>query len=232
MNQRRFKMRTSETINNQEVQAYQSWCNKHHVFFQGEEGVGNGNFVRDYFLKTWGEDITEANLDKALPYIRPHLKFKSDAYLKLEQAANGMTPPEADIFDEWMSRQRLESANDQGMENATNILSWLRERNLEIISRNLDVALQNIICKGHLGHAPLVWKPIKVKKQEREMSDAEIATWRSRAESARVETPSGLVLRGKTEEVQKTTLNDASGKIDWKATAQAREIAAARMMGR
>jgi hypothetical protein len=64
------------------------------------------------------------------------------------------------------------------------------------------------------------------------MSDAEIATWRSRAEGARVVTPSGLVLRGKTEEVQKITLNDASGKIDWKATAQAREIAAARMMGR
>ena len=149
-------MRTSETINNQEVQAYRSWCSKHHVFLEGQESVDNANFVRDYFLKTWSEDITEANLDKALPYIRPHLKFKSDAYLKLEQAANGMTPQEADIFDAWMSRQSLESpASDRGMENATNILSWLRERNLEIVSRNLDVALQNIICNGHLGHAPL-----------------------------------------------------------------------------
>jgi hypothetical protein len=149
-------MRTSETINNQEVQAYQSWCSKHYVFLEGAEGTDNGNFVRDYFLKTWGEDITEANLDKALPYIRPHLKFKSDAYLKLEQAANGMTPQEADIFDAWLSRQRLESpASDQGKENATNLLTWLRERNLEIIGRNLDVALQNIINNGHLGHAPL-----------------------------------------------------------------------------
>jgi hypothetical protein len=226
-------MRTSVEITNQEVAAYTAFCRKHHVCFEGEEGVDNGNFVRDYFLKTWGEDITEANLDKALPYMRPHLKFKSEAYLKLEQAANGMTPQEAEIFDAWLSRQRLESpASDQGKENATNLLTWLRERNLEIIGRNLDVALQNIINNGHLGHAPLVWKPIKVKKQDREMSDAEIATWRSRAESARVETPSGLIVRGKTEEVQKITLNDASGKIDWKATAQAREIAAARMMGR
>jgi hypothetical protein len=143
-----------------------------------------------------------------------------------------MTPQEADIFDAWMSRQRLESAKDQGMENATDILSWLRERNLEIISRNLDVALQNIICNGHLGHAPLVWKPIKVKKQEREMSDAEIATWRSRAESARVETPSGLVLQGKTAEVQKIVVNGADGKIDWKATAMAREVAARKAMGK
>jgi hypothetical protein len=209
------------------------FAERHHVFFEGEEGVDNGNFVRDYFLKTWGEDITKANLDKALPYIRPHLRFKSEALVKLENAANGMTPQEADIFDAWMSRQRLESPDsDQGKENATNILSWLRERNMEITGHNLNLVLQNVISSGHLGHAPLVWKRIAVKKQEREMSDAEIATWRSRAESARVETPSGLVLRGKTEEVQKITLNDASGKIDWKATAQAREIAAARMMRR
>jgi len=63
------------------------------------------------------------------------------------------------------------------------------------------------------------------------MSDAEIATWRSRAESARVETPSGLVLQGKTAEVQKVVVT-ANGKTDWKATALAREIAAARMMGK
>ena len=53
-----------------------------------------------------------------------------------------------------------------------------------------------------------------------------------RAESARVETPSGLIVRGKTEEVQKIMVNGADSKIDWKATAQAREIAAARTMGR
>jgi hypothetical protein len=56
------------------------------------------------------------------------------------------------------------------------------------------------------------------------MSDADLATWRSRAESARVETPSGLVLQGKTAEVQKIVVNGADGKIDWKATAMAREV--------
>jgi len=124
-------MRTSVEITNQEVAAYTAFCRNHHVFFEGEEGVDNGNFVRDYFLKTWGEDITEANLDKALPYMRPHLKFKSEAYLKLEQAANGMTPQEAESLTHGCP---VSSAKDQGMENATNILSWLRERNLEIIT--------------------------------------------------------------------------------------------------
>ena len=113
-------------------------------------------------------------------------------------------------------------------ENATNILSWLRKRNMEITGHNLNLALQNVISSGHLGHAPLVWKRIAVKKQEREMSGAELATWRSRAESARVETPSGLVLQGKTAEVRKIVVNGADGKIDWKATALARERAAER----
>jgi hypothetical protein len=44
------------------------------------------------------------------------------------------------------------------------------------------------------------------------MSDAEIAARRSRAESARVETASGLIVRGKTEEVQKIMVNGADGK--------------------
>ena len=225
--------RATQQITNEEVLAYQTWCQKHHVILDGQDGLDNANLVRDYFLRTWGEDIKEANLDKALPQMRPFLKFKSSALVKLENTANGMTTQEADVFDAWVGRQRLEGLeSDKGKENAANILSWLRERNLEIINRNLDLALQNIICNGHLGHAPLEWTRIAVKKQEREMSHAEIATWRSRAESARVETPSGLVLRGKTEEVQKIMVNGADGKIDWKATAQAREIAAARMMGR
>jgi hypothetical protein len=45
-------------------------------------------------------------------------------------------------------------------ENATNILSWLRKRNMEITGHNLNLALQNVISSGHLGHAPLVWKRI------------------------------------------------------------------------
>jgi hypothetical protein len=92
--------------------------------------------------------------------MRPFVKFKSSALVKLEKAANSMTTQEADVFDAWVGRQRLEGLeSDKGKENATNILSWLRERNLEIINRNLDLAVQNIICNGHL-HAPLVWKRI------------------------------------------------------------------------
>ena len=81
--------------------------------------------------------------------------------------------------------------------------------------------------KGYYGHAQIHWKPIPVKKQEREMSDAEIATWRSRAESARAETPSGLVLSGKTAEIQSIVVNGEDGKIDWRQTAIKREQAAA-----
>jgi hypothetical protein len=53
--------------------------------------------------------LTEANLDKALPYIRPHLRFKSNVLVKLENAADGITLQKAEIFDAWMSRQQSSS---------------------------------------------------------------------------------------------------------------------------
>jgi hypothetical protein len=31
---------------------------------------------------------------------------------------------------------------------------------MEITGHNLNLALQNVISSGHLGHAPLVWKRI------------------------------------------------------------------------
>jgi hypothetical protein len=92
------------------------------------------------------------------------------------------------------------------------------------------LALSNIINNGHYGHTQLHWKPVQIEKQEREVSDAEIATWRSRAEGVVVRTPSGLVINGKTAEVQKIVVNGADGKIDWKATCQKRELAASGRM--
>jgi hypothetical protein len=65
------------------------------------------------------------------------------------------------------------------------------------------------------------------------MSDAEIATWRSRAEGTRAETPSGLFLSGKTAEIQSIVVNGDDGRIDWRQTAIKREQAAANhRMGR
>jgi hypothetical protein len=226
------QMRQSATITPEEVKVYGQFCAKHHVFLDGQWGVDNANFVPDYFLTTWQQDLTEANLAAALPHIRPYLKFKTEAEVKLDKASDGMTEKETQIFNAWVQRQRLMQPLDgeQGIENAENIISWVREKNFDFSSKSFDLALSNIINNGHYGHAQLHWKPVQVEKQEREVSDAEIATYRSRAEGVVVRTPSGLVINGKTEKVQSIVVNGADGKIDWKATAQKRELAASGRM--
>jgi hypothetical protein len=156
------------------------------------------------------------------------LKFKTEAEVKLDKATDSMTEKEVQVFNAWIQRQRLMQPLDgeQGIENAENIISWEKRKNFDFSSKSFDLALSNIINNGHYGHAQLHWKPVEVKKQEREVSDAEIATYRSRAEGVVVRTPSGLVINGKTEKVQSIVVNGADGKIDWKATDQKRELAA------
>jgi hypothetical protein len=73
-----------------------------------------------------------------------------------------------------------------------------------------------------------VWKRVEQKQQEREVSDAEIATLRSRAEGAVVRTPSGLVNNTKTAAVRAILVKNGKGEVDWRQTYLARERAVAR----
>jgi hypothetical protein len=144
-----------------------------------------------------------------------------------------MTEAEKQIVTQWFYRQRLVQDGDFGFQNKENLVSWLKEKNMEVSGRNLDLALSNIINNGHYGQAQLHWKQAPVNKEQRELSDNEIATWRSRAEGARAETPSGLVLQGKAAQIQSIVVVGENGKTDWKATAIARERAVdAHKMGR
>jgi hypothetical protein len=161
-----------------------------------------------------------------LVQLRPYLKFyESSAQTAHGQFSNQSSESDRNTVDAWSRTQgRLVTEGDDGLRNKMNIVGWLLEKNMPINTHNLSLALSNIVNRGRLGHPPLVWKKVEQKKQEREVSNAKIATWRSRAEGARVSTPSGLVLRTKTEEIQKIEVNGSDGKIDWKATAQAREL--------
>jgi len=221
--------RTSATITDAEVAAYRQFCFKHHVISDGsQDDVDNANFIRDFFLRQWQHDINETTLEAALPKIRPFLKFHSPLQTKVFELVDGMMASERSVFNAWLERQRLVADGDSGLQNFVNVASWMCEKGWEITATSLDRALGNIVNSGHLGHPPLVWKKVEQKKEEREMSDAEIATWKSRAEGACARTPSGLVLRTKTEQIQQIVVNGPDGKTDWKATAQARELAASR----
>jgi hypothetical protein len=219
--------RTHEVITNEEGLIYHQWCQKYGVIADDDS---NAEVVARYFQETWQQDVTEANLDSAFPLLKSHLKFCTLSEAAYQKLTAKMTEAEKQIVTQWFTRQRLVQDGDLGFQNKENLVSWLKEKNMEVSGRNLDLALSNIIKKGHYGHPILAWKSVEVKKQEREVSDAEIATWRSRAEGVVVRTPSGLVINGKTEEVRKIVVNGEDGKIDWRLTAQARELAASRKM--
>ncbi len=55
----------------------------------------------NYFENTWKEVITAETLEKALPALRPHLKFKSKARLEFEKIATA-EPDRARKLDEWL----------------------------------------------------------------------------------------------------------------------------------
>jgi hypothetical protein len=217
--------RTNETITNEEGLAWHQWCAKHSVIPTDPD---NTKVVAEYFQEIWKEDVTEANLDLAFPQLRARLKCYTPSEAAYQKLTAKMTEAEKQTVTQWFNRQRLVQDGDLGFQNKENLVSWLKEKNMEVSGRNFDLALSNIINKGHYGHPILAWKSVEVKKQEREVSDAEIATWRSRAEGVVVRTPSGLVINGKTEEVRKIVVNGADGKIDWKQTALKRELAASR----
>jgi hypothetical protein len=222
-------MRTSQTVTDVEIRAYADFCAKHHIIHDNSKNdEDNANFILDYFLNKWNADITQANLSVALPKIREYLNFYTPTEAAYQKLAAQMTEAEKQTVHQWFSRQRLAQDGDTGLQNQTNLVSWLKEKNFEVTSRNLDLALSNVISKGHFGHPILAWKSVEPKKQEREVSDAEIATWRSRAEGVVVRTPSGLVINGKTEEVRRIVVNGEDGTVDWRLTAQARELAASR----
>src|SRR5258708_16206387 len=94
--------RTSKEITQHEISAYANFCAEHNIVHDGSQAdEANSNLVVDYFLKTWGEDITPENLQQALPQLKPHLKFHSQAEVELRKTAATADPTVAKKFAEW-----------------------------------------------------------------------------------------------------------------------------------
>ena len=124
--------RFSNDIQEHEVRAYQKYCIEQNIILDGQVGIENANHVRDYFLKTWNEVITAETLEKALPQLRPHLKFKSVAQIEFEKAADQETE-RAGQLDAYLQAhggkpgQLVNSLySDETYENLTLLLSTLR----------------------------------------------------------------------------------------------------------
>src|SRR5260370_41401967 len=97
--------RFSSEIQQDEVRAYEKFCIAHNILLGGGNddaaSIANANLVRDYFTKTWNEQITAETLEKALPALRPHLKFKSASRVEFEKIAGAETD-RASQLDVWL----------------------------------------------------------------------------------------------------------------------------------
>jgi len=97
--------RVNNDIQQDEVRAYEKFCIEHNILLGGGNddvaSIENANLVRDYFTKTWNEVITEETLTRALPALRPHLKFKSAARAEFEKIASA-EPDRASQLDVWL----------------------------------------------------------------------------------------------------------------------------------
>jgi len=182
--------RTSDQITEQEIQAFNEFCQQHAVVTEGEIGEQNGKHISEYIVDTWKQDISPATLAVALEKLGDRLVFKSAIQVELEQVVSKLNDQERRVAYNWFKRQRLVSDGDQGSENVTNIIGWLQRNNHPITDQTLNLALSNIVNSGK---RPLHWKPAplqdaeKEQQRQREASSAPVRQERAEAVPAHPE---------------------------------------------
>lgn len=126
--------RTSEQqITQNEINAYAKFCAERGVIFDGIEGEQNAEFIGNYFVNVWKQDITEQNLNTAWEQLRPHVKLYSPAQAKYYKVAKQM-PERANQLSNWLATQgkvgQLVNQGDEAFENLRLLLIALRDNDI------------------------------------------------------------------------------------------------------
>src|SRR5260370_40275668 len=105
--------------------------------------AANADFVMNYFVNTWGEDLTAGNLAQAFPQLKPHLKFHSKAEVDLSKATVSFDETNRKKFAEWFEQQTfLEKDSEFGFKNAANVMEELKGR--EVSKETIAAAIGRI----------------------------------------------------------------------------------------
>jgi hypothetical protein len=128
--------RTSAEITQAEVQTYVDFCQKHGIKLDGEDGVHNGEFVRNYFLTTWGADITSKTLTQAFPQLKPHLKLHTEEEIAFSDIYNTLTSTEKQAF----AASKWPFGVIRNEFNGFVLLKWLKLHKFEVSEKNLAFA--------------------------------------------------------------------------------------------
>lgn len=165
--------RQSQTITNDEGILYSNWCIKH-GFPPGDSA--NAEFVANYFLTTWNADITEQNLELALPQLRSHLKALPPAEAEYGRLSEQLGPDYTNVIWQFLPTYRLES----DFANFNEVGRYCIQNSVPITLSNLQARIGNLMNspRGQFLH----WRPTpdqlkaqKEKQEHREQQDKEAA---------------------------------------------------------
>jgi hypothetical protein len=150
-------MRTSEIITERERNAYNLFCQQHHLINdQSPEGLRNGEYIGEYVGNTWKEDLNEYTLSVALEKLRDRLVFIPAEQVEVAEILAKLDQSQRDIVASWLSHQhRLEVEGPKGFSNVSVLVAWLLNRRYAISEANLTTALGN--CQTN-GHRRIFWK--------------------------------------------------------------------------
>jgi hypothetical protein len=150
-------MRTSPTITETERNAYDLFCQKHHILNdQSADALRNGENIGTYIGTTWNEDLNEYTLGVALEKLRDRLVFIPAEQVEVAEILSKLDQDQRDIVAAWLSHQhRLEVDGLKGFSNVSVFVAWLLNRKYAISEANLTTALGNA---QNSGHRKLFWK--------------------------------------------------------------------------
>jgi hypothetical protein len=158
-------MRTSTTITETERNAYDLFCQQHHILNdQSADGLRNGENIGTYIGETWNEDITESTLQVALEKLRDRLAFVPAEEVEVAEILAKLDQGQRDIVASWLAKQhRLETEDLKGFSNVSVLVAWLLNRRYAVTEPGLDMALGNV---QNSGRRKIFWK--ENPKQSRE----------------------------------------------------------------
>jgi hypothetical protein len=207
--------RTSETVTQQEIQSYVKFCRDYNVVnYDGRdpETLANADFILNYFLEVWKQDMTEANFAQAFPQLKPHLKFYgSPQHAEFTHIANENIHA-AQQLSGWLATQgkpgQLANQGDEAYENLALLLTELRNRREDVLTTTIRNGIDRISNrpgrKLHYVEAPRRSEPVSRLAKE----DAEYSIGKPFSNSDLVKTADGS-LRSKTPAEQRRDMEAA-----------------------
>lgn len=122
--------RTSQTITQAEVDAFQRGCAKHKI---DPDDTNFGNLIGEYIAVTWGVDVTDESFDIALQKLKEaghNVPFKSQARIQFDKFA-AQYPEQAKALIGFLGQQHiLLNTGDELYANASALLPQLLGREI------------------------------------------------------------------------------------------------------